>query len=421
MNKWFKLDNAAKLFPSVASVKNSSVFRVSAVLTDIVDGVILQKTVDFIYSRFPTFFVKMHRGVFWNYFDDNAEKFRVQEETEYPCGNFTQTENDGYFIRILYFSHRISVEAFHSLTDGSGVIELLKTILYYYFSYTGCPIDDEGKVLLVGDGVSAEETEDSFSKNDKKVPLLKYKKSGTFIIKGTPFESFGNNVITGVISASELNKLAKEKNATITSYLASVLIHSIYAAKQKYTADKNPISVCVPVNLRKAFQSKSLRNFFTVVNIDVKMDDSIRFEAIIEAAGAQLKSKTEKSALQERISYNMKFESGAIKKFAPLFLKKLFIMIGFRFMGGQTVSLSNLGNIAVPSGFASKLNLMECILYPMPKSPVVCGVCSVNDRLAISFSRTVQESDIIQTFFNYLTDNSGLKLSVYSNDWGILR
>jgi len=65
-----------------------------------------------------------------------------------------------------------------------------------------------------------------------------------------------------------------------------------------------------------------------------------------------------------------------------------------------------------------KVNLMEMVLYPTPKSPVNCGICTVNDKLAISFSRTIIEPDIIRYFLNYLSEKDGLEVAVYSNDWG---
>ena len=64
------------------------------------------------------------------------------------------------------------------------------------------------------------------------------------------------------------------------------------------------------------------------------------------------------------------------------------------------------------------MNLMEMVLYPTPKSPVNCGICTVNDKLAISFSRTIIEPDIIRYFLNYLSEKDGLEVAVYSNDWG---
>lgn len=426
MNNWYKLDNAAKLFPSVTNIKNSSVFRVSAVLTEAVDKEVLQKTIDYVHGRFPTLFVKMHKGVFWDYFDNNDNRFLIQEEADFPCGSINQIENNGYFIRILYFNNRISVEIFHSLTDGGGAIEFLKTVLFYYFNFLDNNIDSEGKIILIDDGVSADYMEDSFFQyyknyeNHENLKSSGKKLKSSFRIKGTPFETYGNNVITGVVSAQELNKIAKSKNATITSYLASLLIYSIYMANQKYINDKHPIILCVPVNLRKAFPSKTLRNFFAVVNIGTNVNNATKLEDIIYEISRQLKEKTEKSALQELISNNMKFENIIYSRFMPLFLKKIFIAIGFNVMGEikKSITLSNIGNISVPEKLASKVSLIEMVLYPTPKSPVNCGVCSVNDKLAISFSRTIIETDIIRYFLNYLSENDGLDTAVYSNEWG---
>ena len=420
MNNWHKLDNVAKLFPSVTTVKNSSVFRVSAVLTEKVDKVILQKTVDHVYDRFKMLFVKMHRGVFWNYFDNNYDRFLIQEEAEFPCGNINPIENNGYFIKILFFNKRISIEIFHALTDGGGAIEFLKTILFYYFNFLDGSIDAEGKITLIDNSLSADDLEDSFFRYYEKMKIQKHFAKRSFRIRGTTFENYGNNVITGVISAGELNRLAKARNSTITSYLVSVLIYSIYMSNQRYTNNKNPIVVSIPVNLRKMFPSKTLRNFFAVVNVGMSIDNEAKLENIIKEINSQLKDKTEKSALQGLISKNIEFENCIYSRFMPLLLKKIFITIGFNVMGEtrKTITLSNIGNVPIPTGLTSKVNLMEMVLYPTPKSPVNCGICTVNDKLAISFSRTIIEPDIIRYFLNYLSEKDGLEVAVYSNDWG---
>ncbi|MCL1794593.1 MAG: hypothetical protein FWG34_12075 [Oscillospiraceae bacterium] len=250
--------------------------------------------------------------------------------------------------------------------------------------------------------------------------LQKHKSKHSFRIRGIPFETYGNNVITGVVSAKKLNETAKANKATITSYLASLLVYSIYMASQKYTHDKNPIIICVPVNLRKAFPSKTLRNFFVTANIGMNVNSATKLEEIISEMTAQLKKKTETFSLQELISNNVKYENNIYTKLVPLFLKKIFILIGFNIMGEtkKSMTLSNMGNISIPEGLASKINLMEAVLYPTPKSPINCGICSVNDKLAISFSRTIIETDIIRYFLNYISENVGLDVAVYSNDWG---
>lgn len=92
---WYTLDNAASVFPSITTVKNSSVFRIAAVLLEAVDKDRLQKAVDSIFDKFPMLFVKMRTGIFWNYFDSNGEKFLVKEEHSFPCDHINPFENNG--------------------------------------------------------------------------------------------------------------------------------------------------------------------------------------------------------------------------------------------------------------------------------------------------------------------------------------
>jgi hypothetical protein len=64
------------------------------------------------------------------------------------------------------------------------------------------------------------------------------------------------------------------------------------------------------------------------------------------------------------------------------------------------------------------VNHIEVTLYPTPKSPINCAVCSMGDNLAITFSRTIAETDIIRHFFRLLAETSAVRIEVYSNDWG---
>ena len=52
--RWFKLDNAAKLYPAVSNDHWSSTFRVSADLYELIDPDRLQKAVNHVLKRFPS-------------------------------------------------------------------------------------------------------------------------------------------------------------------------------------------------------------------------------------------------------------------------------------------------------------------------------------------------------------------------------
>lgn len=420
LNKWYKLDNAAKLFPSVTNTKNTSVYRISAVLKDRIDADALQKAADTVFDRFPMFTVKLRKGVFWNYLDENTEKIVIEEDEQYPCRDIDPNTNNGYLFKVLYYQNRVSIEVFHSLTDGNGTIEFLKSLLYYYLIYLGKNIDPEGKILLADTGVDVLDMEDSFRRYYKDCYVERVITSKSYHVKGTRFEHFGNNVVHGVVSASALNALAKQKGCTITAYLTTLLIYSIYQTRIKFSEQNAPVVISIPANLRKAFPSRTLRNFFGVVNIGIKVNEDASFDELIIRVNEMLKQKTGKENLQNIIYNNVALERNKATLFIPLFLKSWFVDFGFRTLGEsrRTMTLSNVGNIILPQQMYDYIDVIEAVVYPSNKSPVSCGVCTVNDKLTITFTRSIVEADILQYFFSYLADQAGLDVRVYSNDWG---
>ncbi len=420
MDRWFKIDNAGKIFRSVSKKTNTSIFRVSMILVEPVRGEVLQNALDIVLKRFPTLSVKLQKGVFWDYLNYNDQRLLVQKEEQYPCYPLKANDYKGYLLRVLYFDRRISVEIFHSLTDGSGAVEFLKTLVYQYLCLTGKLVACEGLILHPEELPNKYEMEDSFDKYYQPVPAERIAETEAFHIEGTPFEPYGNNVIHGVMAASRLNSIAKKHGSTITEYLASVLIYSIYSETMKFGIYKRPIRVTIPVNLRKVFPSRTLRNFFTVVNIGVNPSENLTFEAILEEVSLQLRRKLQKDNLNKVIASNIKLEKILVARFIPVFIKNIAMRYGFENFGenSKTITLSNIGSVRLPEAMSQFVSQTEAIIYPTLKSPINCGVCSVNDSLTVTFSRTIVEADIIRSFFNFLSLKSGLEIKVYSNNWG---
>ena len=127
-NHWLKIDNAGKIFPAVSSESRSSTFRLSMYVKENVDPVLLEKVVNKILPRFDTFNVKIKCGLFWNYFSANNSYFKVEEENAI-IGQYKLNSPSLYCFRVLYYEKRITLETFHSLSDGAGAMEFLKSIM----------------------------------------------------------------------------------------------------------------------------------------------------------------------------------------------------------------------------------------------------------------------------------------------------
>ena len=70
-NKWYKLDNAAKLFPSLFKDSDRNGFRLTALLKEDIKKEPLAKALDETLERYPSYCVKLRKGFFWYYFDHN--------------------------------------------------------------------------------------------------------------------------------------------------------------------------------------------------------------------------------------------------------------------------------------------------------------------------------------------------------------
>lgn len=421
MKHLYKLDNAAKLFVSIKNKKNIPIFRVSAVLKEEVNSQMLQNALDITIKRFPTLSLMIKKGLFWNYFEENHRRLLINEDKYYPCFNINSKLNNGYLIRVGYYKYRIFTEIDHSLADASSLIAFLKSLLYHYFVLLGKKIDDKNDDIFKDNMHTLGDYDDSFSvhtKNKKKSKKEK-KIKNVYLIKGKPLKFYGDNVVHGLLSVKQIKEESKKHNVTVTSYILAVLAYSIYETRIKNRLDKKNIVICLPVNLRNIFPSISLKNFFGIANILISADRELTFEDIIKITNNEMKEKVNKEKLQNFIYENAKLENNALIKFIPLFIKNFIVNLAFELFEDKlkTITLSNFGNIILPDDMKDYINHFEAVVYPTINSPLNCGLCSFEDKLSITFNRTVIETDIIKYFFQYISRIA--ETEIYSNDFGV--
>ena len=82
--QWFRLDNAALIFPAIMRRNWSNAFRLSATLTEPVDTALLRQAALALRPRFPTFFVRLRAGLFWFRLERTDEPVQIEEDYAYP-------------------------------------------------------------------------------------------------------------------------------------------------------------------------------------------------------------------------------------------------------------------------------------------------------------------------------------------------
>ena len=261
----FQLDHSAKFYPIMSTKKAQSLFRISALMKEDVDRDKLQIALNEVLPRFEAYSVRLKKGYAWHFFEHNDAPCKVFDEGALLTP-INPDETNGYWFRVSAAQNKIILEIFHALADGNGALAFLKSIVKRYREVCGFAVEDEGVIDWQSEPVS-EEIEDGFEKNYKPIPLgqMNLKALAGKVphrIKGT-LSKDGYEVSEGVVKAGDVLKRAKEIGVSFTAYVAGVLAFSI----EKTCANKVPIAVMIPVNLRALYPSKTMRNFVTFVRI----------------------------------------------------------------------------------------------------------------------------------------------------------
>ena len=155
----------ANVYPTLQRKNFSNVFRLSVVLKEEIDPDTLQKAVDLTLPRFPHSKLPCEKAFSGVYLEPNDRPGPfVMPDIINPCMPMLFKSNNRYLIRIYYYRCRISLEVFHSLSDGSGALKLLKTITAVYLRLKGNEISNTRGVLDINEPPRPEEMEDAYIK-----------------------------------------------------------------------------------------------------------------------------------------------------------------------------------------------------------------------------------------------------------------
>lgn len=412
VNHWFKLDNAAKIYPVVTNNRRFNVFRMAFVLEHEVIPNLLEQAVLDCRDRFPSFYVRLRRGLFWYYYETNEKQPLVKPESPFIGDKIDVNANNGYGFTFFYYQNRISLEVFHSLTDGSGAIIFLKAVVYRYLELIGYVMQNDGTVPLALEPYDLIEIEDSYLKNYHPIKGDKIKVPNAHKIKLKRYR-YGSGIILGKVKTDKLLQLAKGNHLTVTEYLVSLLTYAIILLE----GDKalSPINICIPVNMRKFYQSKTFRNFSLFFHTSIKSNKNITFDEITRLIKEQFSDNITTEKMQIRLNANVAIEKNFFVRISPLFLKRIMLKTGYKLLGDKptTATLSNLGLITLPPTMKEHVKNIEFNLVA-ESCPGVSVVSYANETI-ICFSRFTNKTELERIFFNQLSNY--LEVEIDSNKW----
>lgn len=421
--KWIRLDNASKLFPATANLGDTKVFRIALELKEAVDPRILQQALDKIMPRFPNFSVVLRRGVFWYYFEQSDLPAIVQPETEDLYEPLYIRGEKMLPFRILYYGSRINVEIFHAVCDGVGAVAFTKALLGQYLLLRHPQvIEAQDLQALFERSPAGEKGDDSFQR------YLKHKSKGqpkeakkdkekrrrrAWHYKGTNLIRHRANLVEGALPLEAVKAAAQAHQASLTVFIASVYAKALWEERR---GDKpRPIILAIPVNLRPLFNSRTERNFFSVMHLELPEptgEEAADLDWWIQAIGQGFKEIRQPEKLLYGPSGKMKLESNPLLRIVPTGIKDLSLRIAHLLSDRKlTTSISNVGRVDLPEKLRPFLRSCHMSIATRGISLVAASCVGI---FSVSFISIYRENELPYRFFTTLQEE-GIPVEITSN------
>ncbi len=418
--RWMPLDNAAKIYPAARRQNWSSVFRLSATLTEPVDIPTLQSALDVTVRRFPSIATRLRRGVFWYYLQQISKAPAIQEENCYPLARMSNKDIRRCAFRVIVFDRRIAVEFFHSLTDGNGALIFLKTLVAEYLQQRyGVMIPATDGVLGRLEEPTEAELEDSFQKYAGTVNASR-RENDAFHLGGTPEPDGFKHLTCMKLPTPLVLEKAHEYKTSLTTFLCAAMMRALLRLQEERVPSQKRrkcVKVQLPVNLRRLFPSGTLRNFalYTTPEVDPRLGE-YSFGELCRAVQHRMGLDVTPQQMASKIAANVSSERIFAVKIMPLFLKNIVMKAVFDAVGERKscLSLSNLGQVRLPEAMMPYVQRMDFILGVQATAPSNVGVLSFGDTMYVNFIRNIREPDLEYHFYRVLRE-MGIPVTVESN------
>jgi len=398
----YALDSSGILHMASMNKRYTNTFRISVRLKEKVDPKILQQAFQNISPRFPTIVAGIKKGWF-QYFVVPAEKIpKVKKDKKY-LSTMSGSMIKNCAMQVLYKDETISVEIFHSLTDGIGGTIFVNSLVAEYLSLRySLRVPYSDNVFNPVDEVPVEELTDGYleylgDKPSRAKPEYSYK------IPGDDYYSNDSFVVSKDYSTKEMVELAHYYGVSLTTLLTVVMVKSIAQVQEKKKNSGKAIKIMIPVNLRNKFESKTLYNFTIYALPRINADKcKMEFEQLINNLSEQLKKQFSKEHLQREFTKNVNAQNYWWFKILPVSMKAIVLKQVYRVFGEKnaSISISNFGEVRLPDEIKKYIHSFECALTPRTHSPYNCGVISYNGRLNICFSKKGDGCGFENVFFS---------------------
>ena len=401
MTNRFAIDNSSILYLALIRKDHTNIFRFTLTMSEDIQPELLQLAVNNVHRRLPSIFAGFRPG-FFHYTQVQADQ-PPQVQPDPGCLiTMTREEIARCAYRVYYRDNLIIIEGFHALSDGYGIAASFCTIAAEYLKLRyGIQIPTGYPVLDCSMEESPEEVEDSYLKYADAKPLhMPSRYSYQLPGKEASHDHVSQHPL--VYPVEDLLKAARSRGVSITALLSAVMASSVMEVQKQCSSRKmRPVRIMVPIDLRRTFPSKTLRNFILYALPTMEPEEeTLPLEQLAQKFSRQIKEHLQKDNLAGIIAYNVKTQSSPFWKILPSGLKCGLMRLAYRFFGesNSSITFTNLGNMALPEVMIPYVKDIRLTMTPRARSPYNCGMFSYNGNFMLNICRFPQESRLEKIF-----------------------
>ncbi len=409
---WFSLDDAAKIYPVSMEHGVMSVFRLAVNLKEKVVPELLQIALTFTIKRFPQFATTLKKGLFWHYLDSTKRCFEIKKEDDVPCQSMKVSQSRSQSFRVLYYKTRISIEFFHVLTDASGGMEFLKALISEYIRLVGIKIDNKGLIMDINENPSIEEFTNEFAHVEKSANASGLVNKVATQMTGELSSIKPCSIVNYKVDTEKLRSVAKSYGISVTTYILSIMFIACHSACEQYHGE---FAIQVPVNMRKFYETKTLRNFSMYCGIRLPIEKIKTINDIKDEIREQLIVKSSKEEMHNMLYATKKLIKNI--RLIPLVIKQPIAKFISGIVGDQafTTTLSNVGIVELPPEYLEYLQDMEFTLNTSSVCRASCGLISYGNVSTLSITKLTKDPAFEKKIYE-LMKKDGLEIAAEGSE-----
>lgn len=385
------------------NLKNT--YRISVCFLSGIDAVAMRSALGTAQRRYPYFSVKRLKTFKEIQLHKNDLPW-VLREGENPI-TLGDEESNFHMIAFSYSKDILYIDVFHGLTDGKGIMNLLRTVIYYYCRQVYGENADPGDIRLVGQPIPDEEFDDPYLKlpqqaNDAdKSKVDKAVKKYMSLSEENKYKRTKPLVFHLLIPQVELMKYCGKNDGSPATAVALFMARAI---KKTHANSEKLIGCGIATDLRKALGTTCSHHSTVAIPVLEFPDKTAKksFEMQGTAFRGQVLLKCDADMLKNEL-----YESNKFYKFInglPMRKLKEAIM-------GVLVKAALGGPTAVIS-YTGKCDFGECEKYikymflepDAPGTGIMIEINAVNEMFCLTFIQEWQERTYFDAFCKELDE-----------------